>query len=146
MGHCQSPGRLNPPGSPSVCVASDPTVGKDVTPSCDVIGKYGNGKPYCNSCAATTAFGTAEVVAGVAVSPRIEVGTAVPVETPPCDLEKAALERGLGVPHLGQCDLLAKTMLREFTQLLLGHCQSPESAINVPANNGLAGSKADKVS
>ena len=99
LGHCQSPGRLNPPGSPSVGrVASDPiSVGKDVTPSCDVIGKYGNGKPYCNSCAATTAFGTAEVVAGVAVSPRIEVGTAVPVETPPCDLEKAALERGLGV-------------------------------------------------
>ena len=128
-------------------MASDPTVGKDVTPSCDVIGKYGNGKPYCNSCAATTAFGTAVpvVAVGVVASPS-EVGTAVPVETPTCDLEKAALERGLGVPHLGQCDLLAKTMLREFTQLLLGHCQSPESAINVPANNGLAGSKADKAS
>jgi len=119
-------------------VASDP--GRDATPSCDVTGKYGNGKPYCNICAATTAF-VAELVVGDAVSPGIELGTAVPT---PCDLEKAA--RGFGVPHLGQCVLLAKTMLREFTQLLLGHCQSPESAINVPANNGLAGSKADKAS
>ena len=116
--------------------------GRDATPSCDVMGKYDNGKPYCSICAVTTAF-VAGLVVGVAVSPGIELGTAM-LPVFPCDLEKAA--RGFGVPHLGQCDLLAKTILREFTQLLLGHCQSPESAINVPANNGLAGSKADKVS